>query len=131
MFALILPLFFQFGQPAVWGDRPLDNVHGAQHFPRQAQHAQVFYNNGQNAGYFNDGQVRADHGHNKNDYNFKGHPMRDDATLKQAQQNIDAKWKEKKYGIIGHNCRQYKNEVNKEYNRIAGQNGFGPLNHHL
>ncbi len=53
-------------------------------------------------------------------------PIRNDAIMKQAEQNIKVKWEQKKYNPLTHNCRQYKNAVNKEYGKLAREQGIAP-----
>lgn len=122
MFAIMFSLFFQLAEPHRWGDRPLDDRRAA-HFPRPAQHAQGFYGDGTNSGYFKDGKVREDKGHTINDYKFHG-PTRDDALMKQAEANVQKTWGNKEYNWRKHNCRDYKNAVNDEYARLAKNKGL-------
>lgn len=128
MYIFILPLFFQMAEPHRWGDRDLDNKI-LKNVPHPVKHSQGFYKDGSSSGYFKDGQFRKDNGHTQQEYKFTG-PIRNDAVMKQAEQNIQQSWEQKKYNPFTHNCRQYKNAVNREYNKIAPKYGYGPLNIH-
>ena len=125
MYIFILPLFLKMAEPHRWGNAPINSAGGEIAHKVGISHAQDFYRHGGNSGYFNDNTVRSDKNHGTEYYKFTG-PIRNDAIMKQAEQNIKVKWEQKKYNPLTHNCRQYKNAVNKEYGKLAREQGIAP-----
>ena len=90
----ILPLFLQMAEPHRWGNAPINSAGGEIAHKVGISHAQGFYRHGGNSGYFNDNTVRSDKNHGTEYYKFTG-PIRNDAIMKQAEQNIKVKWEQK------------------------------------
>jgi RHS repeat-associated protein len=81
-------------------------------------HPQIFYDDGYDVGYFNDGEIRADANFRISDYSFKKYPdYYDDHIMRQAVANVRGYWS-KDYDLKNHNCQHFLEEVLKEYEKI-------------
>ncbi|MDF1643897.1 MAG: DUF6531 domain-containing protein [Pseudomonadales bacterium] len=90
------------------------------------QHDRFQYGNGSDSGYYGDGTVRPDNAPQSllNQYQDVGRWF-DDNALQQAEQNVQNNgWFNDPYNLIpfnSHQCQDYADEVEREYDRITGR----------
>ncbi|MDO7653203.1 MAG: hypothetical protein MUQ57_00750, partial [Porticoccus sp.] len=65
------------------------------------------------------GDVRSDEGHSRDQYRFFG-PVYDDALMRQAVVNIGPAWDAGRYCLIGQNCQDFSDALRNEYRRLKG-----------
>jgi len=88
-------------------------------------HDSFRYNDGSNSGYYDNSRVRADDAPKELQDRYKDvGPELDDDTLRQAERNLAKDWDQgtnpdaEPYHRRKHNCQDYADAVEKEYNRL-------------
>jgi hypothetical protein len=109
-----------------FGKRPLGNwpwIPGASSNPiddffnTEISHEHFFYDDGTNIGYGDTGFMTKE---DASDYIFQD-KYYDDDIMKQAEKNIEDKWKPEDYCLIGHNCQNYAEDLRDEYEKLKAE----------
>ena len=64
-----------------------------------------------------EGDVRSDVGHDRQQYSFFG-PTYDDDLMRQAADNISNDWNDRSYCLIGQNCQDFADALRDEYDQL-------------
>ncbi len=64
-----------------------------------------------------DGDVRPDYGHSRDEYDFNGRSY-DDDLMREALNNIRDDWNKHPYCIAGRNCQNFADALREEYERL-------------
>jgi hypothetical protein len=140
-------ILFGLSYPGEWEERKVEGIIGA----AGAKHHQYVYDNGNNVGFFKEsgsgsgsvsGSSVGPGGIQPDKIDSRYHPPekrelaprmapgvmfnldnghRDDKIVDAARNKVDAKFIEKDYHIGEHNCRHYKEEVDREYVKQGGK----------
>ena len=91
-------------------------------------HEQIWFDNDDNWGLFDDNTIRSDTGYKRCDYTFTGPEYIDEDILRQAIENIKNAYTNKPYSLLGNskdktkwNCQDFISQVKNEYRLLGGQ----------
>ena len=98
------------------------------------RHDQIWYDDGEDSGFFNTDDVREDTGHTRDDYDFTVDPRHyDDDLMREAERNVqkdwDMDWRMGPNVWDWNNCQDYTRSVRDEYDRLERERnptGAGP-----
>lgn len=103
---------------AMIGSRPLDSKWLPLNGRLRLRHDQIWYDDGQNSGFFDDDTIRPDRRYTRGDYDFQRDPRHyDDALMREAERNIQRNW-DMDWRVRNNNCQHYADAARKEYERL-------------
>jgi RHS repeat-associated protein len=109
------------------GSRPLDakGIPFNGHF--RIHHDQIWYDDGQNSGFFDDDSIRPDKRYDRQAYDFRRDPRYyDDVLMREAERNVQRNW-DMDWRLLDNNCQHYTDTVRKEYDRLKRERGLRQL----
>lgn len=109
------------------GIRPLGDARAYFFLVRPLYHSQIFYDNGEDSGFFPRGVDFDNLGKwREGDFRFYGIPDRlgggqyfDDALMREAESNVQDRFRDRDYNLLAKNCQDYVEAVVEEYMRLT------------
>jgi RHS repeat-associated protein len=100
------------------GSRPLDSKQIPFNGDWRLRHDQIWYDDGQNSGFFDDDTIRSDRVFPRDAYDFRRDPRYyDDALMREAEQSILRYW-DMDWRLLDNNCQDYADAVRDKYERL-------------
>lgn len=100
------------------GSRPLDSKRVPFNGNWRLRHDQIWYDDGQSSGFFDDDTIRPDRKYPREAYDFRRDPRHyDDDLMREAERSVQRDW-DMDWRLRNNNCQDYVGAVRDAYERL-------------